>query len=199
MHITWVFKGWDPNLKKHCSQKYFRKQFPLSCHNNFALELFSLSWIVKYLYGKQINWNFLQGCQNAQTSHSYCVPLFKIKSCYVKLWKIFRDGVFETSQTAKKCQLRANYCRCISLYCSRAWKKRGQDLPESVSSWMTGLKLCRKVFPQNSSNRAHSPRSSPSEEKHHIKCELQSGQEPHYYIIQMYIFGKPFLLKQMTI
>lgn len=58
-------------------------------------------------------------------------------------------------------------------------KKRGQDLPESVSSWMTGLKLCRKVFPQNSSNRAHSPRSSPSEEKHHIKCELQFGQV-HY-------------------
>lgn len=78
-------------------------------------------------------------------------------------------------------------------------EKRGQDLPESVSSWMTGLKLCRKGFPQNSSNRAHSPRSSPSEEKHHIKCELQFGQEPHYYIIQMYIFGKPLLLKQITI
>lgn len=62
-------------------------------------------------------------------------------------------------------------------------EKWEQDLPESVSSWMTGLKLCRRGFPQNSSNKARSPHSSPSEEKHHIKSELQFGQETHYYVI----------------
>lgn len=59
-------------------------------------------------------------------------------------------------------------------------RKREPDLPESVSSWMTGLTLYRRGFPQSSSNRAHSLHSLPSEEKHHVEYELQFEQETHY-------------------
>lgn len=86
---------------------------------------------------------------------------------------MFRDGLFETSQKQQKHVSYEPITADASPSTALKHGKREPDLPESVSSWMTGLTLYRRAFPQSSSNRARSPHSSPSEEKHHVKYELQ--------------------------
>lgn len=100
-----------------------------------------------------------------------------------KFKKIFRDGLFETSQKQQKHVSYEPVTEDASPSTACKHQKREKDLPESVSSWRTGLTLCRRGFPQSFSNRAHSPHSLPSDEKRHVEYELQFGQKNHYYII----------------